>query len=59
MASSKNVSAEQPGNNIFLQNTAINSIDTTLHCISTINPFKKLKLALESKLSNFKIFENC
>ena len=30
MASSKNVSAEQPGNNIFLQNTAINSIGTTL-----------------------------
>ena len=27
--------------------------------ISTINPFKKLKRALESKLSNFKNFENC
>ena len=27
--------------------------------ISTINRFKQLKRALESKLSNFKIFENC
>ena len=27
--------------------------------ISTINPFKQLKRALESKLSNFKIFESC
>ena len=27
------------------------------NAISTINPFKQLKHALESKLSNFKIFE--
>ena len=27
--------------------------------INTINPLKKLKCALESKLSNFKNFENC
>ena len=27
--------------------------------IRTINPFKQLKRALESKLSIFKIFDNC
>ena len=27
--------------------------------INTINSFKQLKRALESKLSNFEIFENC
>ena len=28
------------------------------YAISAINPFKQLKRILESKLSNFKIFEN-
>ena len=27
--------------------------------INTLNPFKQFKRALELKLSNFKIFENC
>ena len=49
----KNVSTEQLYN-IFLQNT-YNWYDA----ISTKNPFKRLKRALESKLSNFKIFKNC
>ena len=56
MASSKNASRVQPDNNIFLQHAAIKSIGRML---SAINPFKQLKRALESKLSNFKIFENC
>ena len=30
-----------------------------IDAISTINPFKQLKCALESKFSNFKIFKNC
>ena len=55
MASSKNASREQPDNNIFLQHAAIKSIGM----ISTINSFKQLKRALESKLLNFKIFKNC
>ena len=29
------------------------------YAISAINPFEQLKCALELKLSNFKIFENC
>ena len=29
------------------------------NAISAINPFKQLKRALELKLLNFKIFENC
>ena len=58
MASSKNASREQPDDNIFLQHATIQSIGTMLR-INTINPFKQLKCALESKLSNFKIFENC
>ena len=52
MASSKNGSREQPHNNIFFQNTAIKTIGTML--FSTINLFKKLKRASESKLLNFK-----
>ena len=58
----KYVSTEQPDNNIFLQHAAIQSIGMMLltpYAINTINPFKQLKRALESKLSNFKIFENC
>ena len=50
----KKASRMKPYNNIFLQNTAIQSI---YNVNSTINPFKQLKHALESKLSNFKIFE--
>ena len=57
MASSKNASTKQPYNNIFLHNTAIKSIGS-YDAISTINRFKQLKYALESKLLNFKIFEN-
>ena len=56
MASSKNASREQPYNSIFLQHAAIQSID---YATNTINPIKQLKRALESKLSNFKIFKNC
>ena len=58
MASSKNASREQPDNNIFLQHAAMHTI-YWYDVNSTINPFKQLKRTLESKLTNFKIFENC
>ena len=49
----KNTSREQPDNNIFLQHASIQAIGI-YDAISTINPFKQFKRALESKLSNFK-----
>ena len=57
MASSKNAS-ETNLTIAFLSNTDHMYI-YWCDAFSTINPFKQLKCALESKLLNFKIFKSC
>ena len=52
----KNSSTKQPYNKIFHQNMYCHKTDY-YNAINTINWFKQLKHALESKLSNFKILK--